>query len=121
MLKFLSSAFRRKPSSIVNKHGYINTPADVEKAIHSPSGFAVVNSDEANYERVKRINYRVIVPAGVTDAQLLRMFKELDTGKYNEVTVWCYKSMDEIIQFKPYTVAMLERLDKKSAIRITRR
>lgn len=119
MLKFLSSAFKKKPSVIVKKYGHINTPADVEKAIQSPSGFSVVNAEEANYGKVKRINYRVIVPAGVTDAHLLRMFKDLDTSKYDEVTVWCYKSMDEIAQYLPYTVAMLEKT-KKTGVRITR-
>ena len=121
MFKFLSSVFQRKPSEHVKKHGYINTPADIKKAIQSPEGCTIANAEEANYSNIKRINYRIIVPDGVTDAHLLRIFKELDLKKYDEVTVWCYKSMNEITQYQPYTVAMLERLRKKTAVRITRR
>lgn len=115
------SFLNKKPSAVIKKQGYINTPKDIKDALNSILGCTVVNADEANYANVKRINYRVIVPVGVTDAHLLKIFKELDLKKYDEVTIWCYKSIDEIEQYKPFTIAMLERKSKRAAVQIERR
>ncbi|WP_206458695.1 hypothetical protein [Anaerovorax sp. IOR16] len=80
----------------------------------------MVNSEQADYGKVKRMNYRVVVPQGITDGELISMFKEVTPRKCDEITIWCYLSREEINQYKPYTVAMVEKT-RKTAVRITRR
>lgn len=119
--RIMSSLRNKKPTRAVKDNSNINTPFSGKAATEAVSGYIVVNSDDANYSNIKRKNFRVIVPLGVTDRELLDMFKEIDRRDCDEVTVWCFHSRHEIDQYKPYTVAMLERINKKTAIRITRR
>ena len=119
--QIISSLRRKKPTQAVKTGDNINTPFSENAGVEADSGFVIVNSDNANYSNIKRKNFRVIVPSGVTDRELLDMFKKIDQRDCDEITVWCYNCREEIDQYKPYTVAMLERINKKTAIHITRR
>lgn len=121
MKGFLSSLLRKKATAPIRKQKHINTPFEENAPTESAVGYSVVNAEEANFSTFKRKNYRVIVPRGITDAHLLRIFREMDNRSYDEITVWCYASREEINRSMPYTIAMIERTGKHSAPHITRR
>ncbi len=121
MKEFMSSLLRKKATAAIRKQKHIDTPFEGNVPTEGSVGYSVVNAEEANFSTFKRKNYRVIVPRGVTDAHLLRIFGEMDNRSYDEITVWCYASREEINQAMPCTVAMIERTGKHSAPHITRR
>lgn len=80
----------------------------------------MVDSERSDYGKTKRANYRVVVPRGVTDQALIKIFKEIELKGIDDVTIWCYYEREEINSYMPYTAAMLEKT-KSTGIRITRR
>jgi len=81
--------------------------------------YEVVNKEDVSFSTTKRINYRIVVSEEATDDQLKLILSELDTKKYDEVTIWFFKDKSEIENYMPYTVAMLEKINNE--IKISRR
>jgi hypothetical protein len=81
--------------------------------------YEVVNKEDVSFSTTKRINYRIVVSEEATDDQLKLILSELDTKKYDEVTIWFFKDKSEIENYMPYTVAMLEKINDE--IKISRR
>jgi len=81
--------------------------------------YEVIHMKEYKAKR-KRLYYYVVVPEGTDDDTLLQIFNELDVGSRDEVTVWFYKSEEEVRRCLPYSVAMLTRKGKGEPVTLTK-
>ncbi|TCX51937.1 MULTISPECIES: hypothetical protein [unclassified Dehalobacter] len=81
--------------------------------------YEVIHMKEYKAKR-KRLYYYVVVPEDTVDDTLLQIFNELDIGSQDEVTIWFYKSDDEVRHCLPYSVAMLARKGKGEPVTVTR-
>ncbi|MDK2801583.1 MAG: hypothetical protein PWQ70_3202 [Clostridiales bacterium] len=69
--------------------------------------YEVVTSEDYGVG-LKNHSFRVIVDEKATDEQLLWVYSQLNNSKYEEVTIWFYKSKSSI-ENGVYDVAMVER------------
>ena len=98
MLKKLLGLFPKKPSQLE---------------------YTIVNTKEYKTS-LKRLYYYVVVPENADNEYLLQVFKDLDIGNRDEVTVWFYRDDKEVRRCLPYSVAMLARKGKGEPVSITR-
>ena len=120
-MKIFKSIGSKMTISRLNKQRHINTPFAEEQAIQR-DGYKIVNKDPWCVGKIKGVRYRIVVPMGLTDAHLIRIGNELLKGNKgcDDLTIWCFGAYEEIINYKPYTVAMIEK-SKNSGQKITRR
>lgn len=100
-----------------DKEPQSNAPVSQVDTIDNSISYEIVTSD--NYGvGLKSHSYRVIIDENATDDQLLWVLSELDDRKYEEVTIWFYKSKSSV-ENGAYDVAMIERTGSDSP-KITR-
>ncbi|WP_195985369.1 hypothetical protein [Clostridium sp. D33t1_170424_F3] len=96
----------------------------MQKSVKEKWQKRVLTDERKDYAKCKRRVYRVFAdPAetDVSDRELMEAFNALDNRKCDEVTVWFYRSQEEVQQGLAYTVAMIERTGRRAAPALIRR
>lgn len=120
-MKIIKAIASKMTKSGRNRQKYINTPFSEEQAIQR-EGYVIWDMNPWGVGKTRGLKYRIVVPKGIVDAQLIRIGNELlrENRGCNDLTIWCYSSYEEIISYKPYTIAMVEK-SKCTGMRISRR